>query len=324
MCGKDKWTDIFGKCNERRPESYVCWLNRKRFSGSMAWASGILEVIASHYIQPMFLNFRANSFNSDARAFPNFCSARSQSYISYRRLNLVGCHIILQLFSLQSTDKSHKSGFLMVTRIIWKEQRFWQTRCFPLTENGHCDGKPSESTAFFFPQDLHGKSRVFASGSLYILSFSGLEGFTSIFQPMSCCKPNPDIKGEVFWSLWNGTPKKNQVIPLAGIWKGLLLLLLLWLRLFEEGFSSAYPAYPCQAWTFVHASHFLAPRHTEKEFRCKLSDHHGGFGMQKHIVFLGLFWLPGGWGGSFASGFFGLDFFTGRFFVGRLFHCVGF
>ena len=47
----------------------------------MAWASGILEVIASYYIQPMFLNFRANSFNSDATAFPNLYFARSQSYL---------------------------------------------------------------------------------------------------------------------------------------------------------------------------------------------------------------------------------------------------
>ena len=209
----------------------------------------------------------------------------------------------------------------------WSPESFGRNRdfdrldAFLLTEKGHCDGKSSESTAFFSLKTCMEKA-AFSQVEAYMLSVWGLEGFTSIFQPMSCFQPNPDIKGEVFWSLkWYS--KKNQVIALAGIWKGLLLffffffllllLWLLWLRLFEEGFSSAYPAYPCQAWTFVHASHFLAPRHTEKEFRCKLSDHHGGFGMQKTYRVFGSLLVVTWWlKGKFCKRIFWLGLFHGE------------
>ena len=78
----------FWGSHERRPESYFCRLNGKQFSGSMAWASGILEIIASYCIQPKFLNLQANSFNSDVRAFPNFYSARSKSYLIYTVIDI--------------------------------------------------------------------------------------------------------------------------------------------------------------------------------------------------------------------------------------------
>ena len=55
----------------------------------------------------------------------------------------------------------------MVTRIIWKEQRFWQTRCFSFDRKRTLWWKVFWEHRVFFPQDLHGKSRVFPSGSLY-------------------------------------------------------------------------------------------------------------------------------------------------------------
>lgn len=116
----------------------------------MAWASGILEVIASYYIQPMFLNFGANSFNSDARAFPNFHSARSQSYlidvwIWWGAISFYSCYHYKALINPTNPASS------------WSPESFGRNRdfdrldAFLLTEKGHCDGNSSESTAFFFP-----------------------------------------------------------------------------------------------------------------------------------------------------------------------------